>query len=148
MKVLTRVAFTGMRYRMPGKTVKLKRGNVYMGKELNRTKGRIGEDRASAFLIDRGFKIIERNYTSKRGEVDIIAMKEGTLHFVEVKARRNAAHGHPLEAIDSKKIRRICAAANHYLTGNGLAGKLPVSIDAVSILGDEISFVESITAFI
>lgn len=119
-----------------------------MGKELNRKKGMVGEEKAAAFMTGLGFEIIERNYSFKRGEVDIIAVRDGVIHFVEVKARKDAKHGHPLEAIDRKKIRHICAAAHHYLIGRNLEGKVPVSVDAVSIIGDEVQLIESITAML
>ncbi|MBI5134591.1 MAG: YraN family protein [Candidatus Taylorbacteria bacterium] len=52
----------------------------------NQKRGELGESVACRFLLDRGFSVIERNYTRKWGEIDIIALRGGMLHFIEVKS--------------------------------------------------------------
>src|SRR5690625_3166338 len=66
-----------------------------------------GEDLAAAFLEDAGLVIIERNFRCPRGELDIIARDGETAVFVEVKTRRTAALGSPLEAVTRTKLARI-----------------------------------------
>ncbi len=53
---------------------------------MSRAKGNIAEDKACEFLLEKGFVLVERNFYSRFGEVDIIAFKEDVLHFIEVKS--------------------------------------------------------------
>ena len=64
------------------------------GKEL----GNFGENYVSNYLKNLGFNIIDRNYHTKYGEIDIIASKDGKIHFVEVKTRKSLLFGTPEEA--------------------------------------------------
>ena len=80
--------------------------------------GREGEDLAVELLIDKGYRIIERNYTfQKKGEIDIIANdpETGYLVFVEVKSRQNLEYGEPEYAITKNKIKQIKKMAELYL---------------------------------
>ncbi len=79
-------------------------------------KGKWGEERAAVFLRLKGYSILEKNYRVPQGEIDLIAWKNGTLVFVEVKARRGLAQGTPLEAVSTHKVRRLSAAAAVYLS--------------------------------
>lgn len=110
----------------------------------NKNVGRRGESRAADFLIENGFQILDRNFSFKGGEVDVIALKDDTVHFVEVKTRKNDLHGHPLEAITPQKLQHMSNTALYYMVSNKLIDKKYMSLDAISILGDEIVFVEGI----
>ena len=77
--------------------------------------GRIGEDVAASFLEGHGYKIISRNYKIRTAEIDIIAEKDSTIIFVEVKARSNVRHGLPMEAVNLRKQKRIIEAAGVFL---------------------------------
>lgn len=77
--------------------------------------GAWGETRAADVLIDKGFFILERNFRNRYGEIDIIAKKEGVLHFVEVKTRRSQSYGLPVEAVHAKKQYRIRQVASWYI---------------------------------
>jgi putative endonuclease len=77
--------------------------------------GRCGEDLACAELERRGYVIVARRFRTRAGELDIVARDGATLVFVEVKARRSAAFGTPLEAVTRGKQRRLCAMAAEYL---------------------------------
>lgn len=81
----------------------------------SRAKGSVGEDMACAYLTRRGYRILERNYYSPYGEVDVIASRAGWLVFCEVKARSRGDITEALEAVDLAKQRRIAGAASHYL---------------------------------
>ena len=89
------------------------------GKEMNeRGKlGKEGEDRACAYLETCGYRIVERNFRCRSGEIDIVAAEErgGVICFVEVKTRRGCAFGLPKEAVDRRKQRKLCAAAKYYM---------------------------------
>lgn len=82
--------------------------------------GRRGEGAAAEFLKRLGYRILERSYDSPLGEIDIIALDGRTVVFVEVKTRSSADAGHPSEAIDATKQRRLTQAALAYLKSHGL----------------------------
>jgi putative endonuclease len=77
--------------------------------------GRDGELLAASYLKDLGYKIIEKNYRCRLGEVDLIVEREGTITFVEVKTRRSVEAVSPRELVTLPKQRRISKAAQHYL---------------------------------
>ena len=110
----------------------------------NKNKGRWGERFATGFLIDKGYKIIDTNYSRKSGEIDIVAVRGNTIHFIEVKARSSIKYGQPLEAINRKKLKHIENTAQLYMVEKGYAGKYPMSIDAISIIGKDIMHIEGI----
>jgi len=78
-----------------------------------------GEALAEEFLRRGGYAILERNFRSRRGEIDIVALDGGTVVFVEVKTRRSCACGGAAEAVDARKQRRVVEAARYYLHRNG-----------------------------
>lgn len=84
--------------------------------------GKIGEDIAETFLVKRGYSIVERNYSKKAGEIDIICKKDGILHFVEVKtvSRENISREtlddyRPEDNLHKWKITRMGRAIEIYL---------------------------------
>ena len=77
--------------------------------------GIVGEELAAAVLTARGYAIIERRYRTARGEIDIIAEHEGTLVFVEVRARATAEFGRAAETVTDAKKRKVTAMAVDYL---------------------------------
>jgi putative endonuclease len=79
-----------------------------------------GEDVAAKFLKRHGFRILARGLDSRLGELDIIAVDGRTVVFVEVKTRRSDEAGHPTEAIDPRKEKRMTQAALAYLKANRL----------------------------
>ena len=68
--------------------------------------GKIGEDLASDMLESAGYRIIARNFMTREGEIDIIAIKEGVIHFVEVKTRSSDGFGFPADSVTESKIQR------------------------------------------
>lgn len=81
--------------------------------------GRDGEDTACAFLEEKGFEIIERNYQAgKIGELDIIARRENIVVFAEVKARKSDAFGGGIYSITQNKKRTLRRCAEHFLVNN------------------------------
>lgn len=97
-----------------------------------------GEDLATKFLKDKGYKIIERNFRKGYGEIDIITVKDNTLVFVEVKTRTGNKFGTPLEQISYFKLKSLIKTAQFY---KHLNPKLPESlrIDAISVILNEIN---------
>lgn len=82
--------------------------------------GRNAEDVAARSLRKSGYKILERNFSCREGEIDIVATQDGCLVFCEVKARRTVSYGSALEAITPAKVRKIKKAAEVYIAKNGL----------------------------
>jgi putative endonuclease len=81
--------------------------------------GRRGEDAAERHLASLGYRILERRYRTRAGEIDFIAEEGATLVFVEVKTRSSLRFGRPSEAVGSRKRARIAAAASVYLAVRG-----------------------------
>ena len=89
----------------------------------SRLKGNIGEDFAAKYLEKDGYKILERNYATKMGEIDIIAQKERYIVFVEVKSRAEDCLYPPCEAVTFSKQRKICKTAMLYKLRKGFEGQ-------------------------
>ncbi|MCA1688652.1 MAG: YraN family protein [Actinobacteria bacterium] len=81
----------------------------------NRLSGAWGEELALRYLTRRGYVLIERNYRTRYGELDLILRHENTIVFVEVKLRRGTGFGHPLEAVTPRKQASIRSLAQRYL---------------------------------
>ena len=85
--------------------------------------GKQGENLAAAHLVEKGYRILERNYRSVFGEIDIVAEEGDTLVFVEVKSRRSEAYGDPQLAVGPEKQRKISRVAMGYLSERGWNGR-------------------------
>jgi putative endonuclease len=81
----------------------------------NVNKGKWGEELAACYLRDKGYQIVFRNFYSKYGELDIVAKKNNSLIFVEVKTRTQDYYGIPAEAVDARKRRHMTYAANFFI---------------------------------
>jgi putative endonuclease len=94
--------------------------------------GKAGEQMAAEWLVQHGFQLISRNWKFARYEVDIIASREGVLHFIEVKSRHDDAFGKPEDWVNRKKGRHLLTA------GEAFQEKYPdwklVQYDILSIL--------------
>ena len=114
-----------------------------------RNKREIGfayEKIAGEYLKTQGYDIIEYNFYSKHGEIDILAKHEGYLVFVEVKYRESDSKGDPLEAISIKKQRTISKCALYYINKKGMQD-MSVRFDVVGILRDKIQVVQNAFEF-
>ncbi len=89
----------------------------------NRRRGNIGENFAVEYLQNEGYTILERNFATKLGEIDIIAQKDKYIAFVEVKSRAENCMYPPREAVTISKQRKICKAAMVYKLRNGFDGQ-------------------------
>jgi putative endonuclease len=94
--------------------------------------GKIGEELAVQFLVDKGYEILERNWRNIHKEIDIIAKEGEDLVIVEVKARQTDEYGEPDIAVTKRKQRMLIAAANAYITRKGL--DVETRFDIVSIV--------------
>lgn len=95
--------------------------------------GKIGEMEAVAYLDRKGYRILECNYRCSFGEVDIIAEKDDTLCFIEVKTRRTLKMGMPAESVTRRKYRHLERCAHHYISSNQAYDR-NVRIDVLEIL--------------
>jgi putative endonuclease len=83
--------------------------------------GKKSEDMAAKYLKKNGYKILQQNYRTKLGEIDIIAKDRDTIVFVEVKSRRSLQFGNPKWAVTPKKQRKISMVALYYLKSTKLS---------------------------
>jgi putative endonuclease len=96
---------------VPGPPTELRRGRSLK----NRAAGAWGEELALRYLTRQGYVLVERNYRTRYGELDLIVRRGGTLVFVEVKLRRGTGFGDPLEAVTPQKRAIIRSLAEQYL---------------------------------
>jgi putative endonuclease len=104
--------------------------------------GQAGEDMAVRALKKRGYRILERNFTSRLGEIDIVAEEKGCLVFVEVKKRNTDRFGEALYAIDKRKKRHMVRSALCYMKAHNAFGR-PARFDVVGIDGDTLKIVKN-----
>ncbi len=95
-----------------------------------------GEEMAANFLAGRGYRILERNFRTHRGEIDVIAYDGDSLVFVEVKARRSNAFGGAPWSVDRRKQVQLRKAAQQYLSRHQLRNQV-CRFDLVFILADQ-----------
>ena len=95
--------------------------------------GKAAEKAAADFLKAQGYKILERNYKNKFGEIDIIAQQKGVICFLEVKARHSLSLGTPQEAVSLSKQRQISRVAVSYLKSKHLLER-PARFDVLALL--------------
>lgn len=105
--------------------------------------GAKAEEIAANFLNKQGYCIIQLNFYSRVGEIDIIARENGYLVFIEVKYRVNLNMGAPEEAITLRKRNHMIKTARYYLFKNKYSQETPCRFDVVSILGEDIKITKN-----
>ncbi len=103
------------------------------GALFNLALGARGEIMAWGYLLRQGFKIREKNFHSKLGEIDIVAEKKGRLYFIEVKTRSGTEYGLPQEAVTREKQKRLARLAAGYLQKKKKMDS-PASFAVISVL--------------
>ena len=98
---------------------------------------------AAAYLEERGYRILEKNYRCRAGEVDLIGQNGRYLVFIEVKYRKDSRAGAPEEAVNRQKQERLTRTARWYLTVRGLAADTPCRFDVVAVEGNEIRLIQN-----
>jgi putative endonuclease len=98
--------------------------------------GRQAEDNACQLLRGLGYAIVARNWSSRGGELDIVARDGDTLVFVEVKARSGSSFGGPEAAVSRAKQRRIAVAAKAFMARTD--ADLPARFDVIALEGDDV----------
>lgn len=97
-----------------------------------RSKGTKGELLAVKFLKKKGYKILQRNYRCRTGEIDIVCYDHETIVFVEVKTRHSDTYGPPELSVTEAKKRQIVRVASHYVANHKIEG-IDLRFDVVSI---------------
>ena len=111
-------------------------------KENPKLFGDKSENLATAYLEGEGFVILERNYFARKlGEIDIIALKEDVLHFIEVKSSK--ADFDPVYNVTPAKLRKVINSSHYYMKSKRLENAF--SIDALIVRYDEVEFIENVT---
>jgi ribonuclease HII len=103
----------------------------------SRERGEAKEEFAARYLEAQGYKIWERNFRLRRGEIDIIANHKDQVIFVEVKMRSSEAYGQPFEAVTKRKQQTLARIAETYMVQRGLQTGWDVRFDVISILERE-----------
>jgi putative endonuclease len=98
---------------------------------LHNTVGTDGENLAAAWLTEKGYKILHRNWRYSYFEIDIIALRSKMLHFVEVKCRNASPFGYPEDSVTKKKFKNLQRAADQFLFLN--PGHKWIQYDILSI---------------
>jgi len=118
---------------------------------MERNKRKLGdayEQVAVDYLIKRQYAILTRNFYTKFGEIDIVALDGNVLCFIEVKYRKTADAGNPMEAITVTKQKRICNSARVYLMKYPKYQRLQVRFDVLGILGQEVELLQNAFPYI
>ncbi len=92
---------------------------------------------AAAYLIEKGYQLVECNYRTSYGEIDLIMRQGSTIVFCEVKYRASDAYGDPLEAVNKRKQRKISHVAMLYYMTHGYSQNTQCRFDVIGIYGDE-----------
>lgn len=99
------------------------------------------EEQAAAYLIAKGYTILQKNFRCRQGEIDLIGQEGRYLAFIEVKYRRDEAAGDPAQAVTGLKQKRIRQTALYYLYSHGYGEDTPCRFDVVAIVGDNIRLI-------
>jgi len=83
--------------------------------KYNKTIGNFGEEEATKFLVENGYKILTRNYNCRFGEIDIVAIEDNCLVFIEVKTRTSLKYGVPEYAVNYWKQKHLSLSARNYI---------------------------------
>ena len=100
--------------------------------------GGYGEQLAEKHLVANGYQISTRNFRIASGEIDLIAYKDKTVVFVEVKYRKNLSRGYPAESVTKAKQRKIRRLAEYYIYKNNLRN-VDFRIDVIQIIDDGVN---------
>ena len=107
-----------------------------------KSKGKAAEEKAASYLKSLGYKILEKNFHSRFGEIDIIARDGNTLVFVEVRSKSYSSFGTPEETISKSKAKKIIKTAQLYIQIKNPSFE-DVRFDIISILHNNISHIKN-----
>ena len=105
--------------------------------EIRKQMGNTGEDMALEYLIQQGYRLVQRNFTCKAGEIDLIVQKDDMLVFAEVRSRTGTQYGEPSETVNRKKQDKLRKTAKYYLYCNPQLERYYCRFDVVSIVWND-----------
>lgn len=106
--------------------------------ENRRRVGAAYEEKAAEYLCSQGYRILERNFRCRLGEIDLIAEDCEVLVFLEVKYRKSSRYGSPAEAVTPAKQKTICRVADFYRMSRRVPESKSCRFDVVAILGEQV----------
>jgi len=106
-----------------------------------------GESLAVDFLLNNNIKVIERNFYTRHGEIDLIYKDNGYLVFAEVKERTGRNFGNALEAITYRKANNILWASKVYIYARHIDERIPIRYDVIGINNGEITWIKNAFSF-
>lgn len=98
--------------------------------------GRLAEEIAECYLIEQGLQLVERNFRSKTGEIDLIMRDKDSVVFVEVRCRKSALFGGAAASVDRKKQMKLIRTAQYYLMSHAAAANKPCRFDVIAMQKD------------
>lgn len=104
--------------------------------DVRRKRGQAGEDLAVRYLESQGLKLVERNYRTRQGEIDVIAEEGPFLVFVEVKSRTSEDYERPAQSVTRAKRKKLSEMAVQYVSTHNI-GDRPCRFDILEVLLDE-----------
>ena len=104
-------------------------------KNFNKDIGNFGEELSIKYLEDNNYKVLDKNFRCKSGEIDIITLKNSIISFIEVKSRFFTSFGNPIESITYSKQLKIINSAKFYIFKNNLYN-FNIKFDAIEIIFD------------
>lgn len=107
---------------------------------LHNELGRKGEQLAEKYLSKLGYTIMFRNWRHLRYEIDVIAEKNGVIHFIEVKTRRTASFGLPEEAVNRNKLRSIIDAGESFQQLHPHCKRIQFDVLSISIINNKAKY--------
>lgn len=110
----------------------------------NRYEGIDGETLACEYMREHNIVVLERNYTCPQGEIDVVAKDGDYLVFCEVKSRKSARMGYPIEAVTPQKITQIVHTANWYLKSKRkMNADVRFDVAAVNLVSGEVEYIQN-----
>ncbi|MGL4363164.1 MAG: YraN family protein [Cellulosilyticaceae bacterium] len=114
----------------------------YIEKQNNRETGKHYEQKAMQYLEEKGYNILETNFRTRFGEIDIIARDGNIIVFIEIKYRRTSRCGYPRESVTKQKQQKIRQVASFYLVQKKSYEK-PLRFDVIEYLGEDITHIQN-----
>lgn len=104
--------------------------------------GTEGEKRVAQWYEDAGYFLLDRNWRCSEGEIDLVARRDRTVVFIEVKTRTSNSFGEPVEAVTTRKQGKLRKTATRWLTENGAPLHGEFRFDVASVIGDDVMIIE------
>lgn len=111
----------------------MKSGSQSQKNKQRQLLGRSGEERAAAFLIERGFTCLARNWRCRGGEIDLIVARANQIRFVEVKTRKTETYGRPEEAVTVRKLAHLRTAAESWIAAQAFSSRKQFQFDVITL---------------